>query len=878
MLQTTLAYNLLSNLFWSITPALPRGAAGTRQPVGSPETIPDFTFITRPLVAADGFTAAERTHLNLYVNQAIQYHTLFGLGPIQIGSIEEILTRLNGAAAPMGRIRIVSHGDAAFMFVPLFTNGSWEFGIQEDRLDAFQDSDEEGLRFLISGDKHKSPTLPDSVSAIIDGLRASTTMVGVLAPFGLTAAGSTPTAGNMQQLFDVINDKYQVQNGIIQSVTVHTATPPATPPPDTFALITTQQQTILTASLTLIENAVRDRLRGTVVGTTALTDAHFDALRTTILGATPRQLGIYGAAVDLPAGAMASLATAMAASPRVENDLRNAIRGTIADPLFRNVTANILNGLTLFNKTALTLGGTVRDGTFIGADPDLLSFFFVCNDLFFLQHGQVRIAGTPVTTGQQTSLRDGLRAIGTIIAARVVASGSGITNAELTRLRSGVEALTDRQSLTADSSTIDSREFPDLQAANVSIPGGFRARLNHLRSIMRPTSNVDVRGCLVGKSLSFLDALRNFLGDGASVPVANLPVVSAPDWFQSFPSRVRFGGFGTSVFIDIDALVTAGASSAITGADVTSSLTDWRALIDFDPHFTFVSGLFAGSMFDFASLQWCVFQAGGAGPGIPVLRMEAERIDDIVNPALGLGGVIQRFATIFEIASGSVPAAAVLTRLTQLQPLLVTFKTARDAVAAIVNPADPALAGLNTQLTTLAGQITAVGFPAPGAPLVPASASLADIQASVGNIQAYVDGVLTTNLGAFFTAVQGRLGHANAQIRYYYNIGLPLLLQSSATPTAYTVSTHMSANTNAERTSRVAAALRSWMRIQWEGTAAQAAAMNVRIAAVPIGNATQFGDASQSSMLSEDDPATTPTADAGINPTPKFHTHIVTRP
>ncbi|HEV7241237.1 MAG TPA: hypothetical protein VGQ36_18535, partial [Thermoanaerobaculia bacterium] len=69
-----LVLSLMQLQVWSITPALPRGAAGTRMPVGDPEIIPDVLFITRELGAADGFPPADRAHLNGFIQTGRLFH------------------------------------------------------------------------------------------------------------------------------------------------------------------------------------------------------------------------------------------------------------------------------------------------------------------------------------------------------------------------------------------------------------------------------------------------------------------------------------------------------------------------------------------------------------------------------------------------------------------------------------------------------------------------------------------------------------------------------------------------------------------------------------------------------------------------------------
>ena len=860
---TTQTYNmLLQSLLFSITPALPVGTPGTRPPVGDPETIPDVTFITRALTAADGFPTVERNRMNGYITGAIVFHNLYGLTPVMIDSIEDILNHLQAVTIPIGRIRIVSHGDDAFLFVPMFDNGSWSLGITQDRLNAFQSSDEAGTRFLVSG---TSDMIVDGLSTIVDGIRAINSTV--LTPFGIQASGA-PAPGDMTLFFQVVNDHFQVTNGTLVEQSDH---PHPTPP--TFALINATQRAALTTALDHLEVIIRGRLVGTTVGTTTLTTAHLDALKAAVTSATPRQLGFVGSDENLAATVLADLAIAMGAALRVEADLRNAIIGHTGEPMFSNNLWGIIEGLKFFNNAVLTLGATtVTSVADISTVPNLENYFFICSDLFFLEHGSVSINGTTITPAQQTTLRDGLRAIAAIIAARITSGPSGITAGQLTALRTAIEGISIRQSaITGGWMTYFAPQFPDMQAAVTALNAGFRTKLNHLRSIMRSSSHVDIRGCLVGATRSYLTKLRTFLGTGA-----NLPTLSAPDWFQSFPAGDQFGGWGTPIFNEIDAIVTGGLGPHITDADVASSFTTWKGLIDFDPHFTFISGLFAGptSQFDFATLEWRIWRTGTATTGIPILRMEAERIDDIVS--LDLGDIIERFRVIFEVPAASAPNTAVRGRLNQLQPHIVAFKTIRTNVAAATGPADPGLPSFFTLLTNLAGQITGIaGFPAPPSPLVPASASLADVQTSVANIQTHIDSLLSTNLDPFFTAVRGQLAHANAEIRYYYNIGLPLLPQSSARPTVFKVSTFMSATTEPQRDGLVANALRSWMRIQWTGKTAQAAAMNATITGLSIANDAQRTGASRVSMLTEGE---NPTSNAVISPMPDFQTHIITEP
>lgn len=855
MRYSSLVYNLLTNVFWSITPALPTGSLGTRPPVGFPENIPDITFIAREFTAADGFTnVARRDHLNGFIQTARSFHVTYGLAPININSLEDILIHPRILAGPIGRIRVVAHGSAGQLFLPVFTGGLWSVGIESPLLQALQSDDESGLRFLFTAGNSttQSPLTNDVVIHIVTGIRALNSLV--LAPFGVQASGLP--SGDALKYFDVVNDLYQVRHGTF--VVGNT-------------LLTAAQKAVLTASLTLIENAIKSRLRGTTIGATTITDTHLHDFRDAVLAVPPVELGFLGPIQNLGAGAIAAMQTALAVTPRVENDIRSAIVGAVRKPLFFDHLSGIVAGLTIFSPSVLNLGGSTRDETFIRANANLEAFALSCVDLHFLKNGRISIAGTPATSGQLTTLRTGVLAISDIIRGRITSSGSTITATQLNNLRTAIENLPLIRSGVTGVMTIDQRTLTQLAAANTGMQNGFRTRLDHFRTLMQPAdaSKVDIRGCLVAASPTFLDVFRDFLGT-----TTNKPIVTAPNQFQSFPNsfRARF------TIAEIDAIVTGGITDfSISAADVTTAFTMWTGLIDFDSHFDFITALFDTSArkLDFATLGWRVWRIGAATTGIPILRMEASRIDDMVS--LNLGDAIERFRVIFDLPAAAIPNAATRGRLNQLQPHLTTFKAKGDEVAA--GPVAAQLPQLFTDLTNLVTGITGVpGFEAPASTLAPASASLADIQASVGNIRTHLETKLTSQLNPFFVAVQGRVAHANARIRYYYNIGLPLLLQSSTVPTSFAVSIFMTAATAAVGITLTAGALRSWMRIQWTGTPAQATAMNTTIRTLLLTNNTQLGEGARVAMVSEDDPTDFPNSAAGISPTQAFHDHIVTRP
>ena len=70
----------------------------------------------------------------------------------------------------------------------------------------------------------------------------------------------------------------------------------------------------------------------------------------------------------------------------------------------------------------------------------------------------------------------------------------------------------------------------DVKAANVAIAKGFRKKLDKAKARLSSGSWIDIRGCKVGDSPSYMRAVAAFFGTAAKQPH-----VSAPDWWQSFP-------------------------------------------------------------------------------------------------------------------------------------------------------------------------------------------------------------------------------------------------------------------------------------------------------------------------------------------------------
>lgn len=864
---SNLVYGLLQSLAWSITPALPLGSAGTRLPVGIPEHIPDFTFYTRRVTPADGVTSLDPTvtpqqecdRLNRYIDGAVAYHTLFGLDRKEVSSFEDVLDHFKASTTPIGRIRFISHGNAAFIWCPIFSGGWWDFGMQTGFLQALKDKDENGLRFLFVNTV-RSTLFDDIVDPIVTAVRASNS--ALLAPFGLASSGSPVPA--LRPYFEILSDLYQARHG---TMTITHDTGPKTAP-------STAQDTIISGALNLIEASVR----ADVAAAGGATDPDMTAFRDALLALAPAPLGMFEQRIDLPTGTIVAVA---AATPTpVETTLRAAFTGgTQNEPVFDvDVLSELVTGLEMFNRAPLNIGPTppltVGD---ISMNADLNSLVLIGVDLFLLQNGAVFENGTALTTTQRNTLRQGLFALASFPRGRLSGGSSPpFTGTQLDTLRDAMANLSYKKSTILGVQEVAEDSLLDLQKATASMRLGFRTRLDHFRGLMQPAdaSSFDVRGCLVGQSTSFLDTLREFLGTAS-----NRPVVTAPDWFQSF-STGFWRDFQTSIAPSIDALQTngivAGAVTVIDATDVGTWFATWRGFIDFDPHFDFMAARFAttASKRDFASLSWRVFRMPAALQGIPVLRMQANRIDDF--DTLTLSRVIERFRDIFEIPTASVPDTTTRTKLNSLQPHIVRFKTISDAIDATASPTSTQLAQFITDLTNLVMGISAVGLTGATAPTAPAGSTLVDVQGYVTAVGAYLDGLLEHALNAFFTAIEGVLGgnHPDPRMLYFYNCGLPLLLRNETTQSTFRVSSFVSPGGTAGST-LIGHALRSWMRIQWQGTPAQAAAINTRIESVIITNDPQREAASRVPLLAQNETANSPTA---IAPLPEFAAHIVKRP
>jgi hypothetical protein len=156
---------------------------------GEPDNVPNLTFISQH--GEQGF-----------LNQAVQYHRMWGLAPQRFNSMQQLVAALAQNTGAIARLRIVSHADFDNIFTPLFDGGS--AGIAEEDLRAFGESDVAGLRRRLGGHLIQG-ALADQVLS-----DAKTNMPAVFVPFGLNVAGSVP-AGAVAELISSSTDLLAVR-------------------------------------------------------------------------------------------------------------------------------------------------------------------------------------------------------------------------------------------------------------------------------------------------------------------------------------------------------------------------------------------------------------------------------------------------------------------------------------------------------------------------------------------------------------------------------------------------------------------------------------------------------------------------------------------
>jgi hypothetical protein len=162
-----------------------------------------------------------------------------------------------------------------------------------------------------------------------------------------------------------------------------------------------------------------------------------------------------------------------------------------------------------------------------------------------------------LTTALMTILAD-LRAQ----AQRPPPDGAGVSAAQAQALQDAVTGIT---TIMFAAMPWTPGHLQEVGAAVTAIAGCFRRRLNRVRARFTRDSWIDLRGCRAGADLDYLRAVSEFFGAAPETPH-----VSAPDWFQSFPT------LGYQTLTDADIATLAGDSDIQRALDHWSPITGIR--------------------------------------------------------------------------------------------------------------------------------------------------------------------------------------------------------------------------------------------------------------------------------------------------------------
>ena len=838
------------------------------------------------------------------------YHAIYGLNgagltqPGRIDSLEDLIDKLRPGSAHIGRLRVVSHVGLntttidANMNLPFF-NGGPAF-IRREMLEGFAIDDETGLRALIDKNNFRNPTSPYFNSLVSESLNILRIInPGVLAPFGLNSSG-TPS-GELELYFFICSDLLFVALAARDTDYCQV----------TFngTALTNQQRSRLNASLTLIADAIKGRISGTTIGTTMITDQHLDDLRTAIVNlkfflvkpgpsfanAGIRNLmlaGILGYLRANNAAVLAPFGLNTSGSPAAGDQMA-----------FFQVCADMLY-VSLFDRDPAHCGLQLN-GHNISPQrerPDLDASLQAIYTAVKSRLSGTTIGSTTLTDQHLDDLRDA------ILSPNVGGSVVPLTLADLNiaNVNFGYADLGSRDF------AANYDMFQLLYSANTAIGNNFRAHLNTVRARFDAHSWVDIRGCRIGQDRDYLLALRAFFGSSA-----NQPSVSGPTWYQSFPSA---GFQPQTTEAQVDHLFDNGFSSH-SATQIQDTFNEVSRLAGIDIHITFWEQLTNGETFAFVALVWKgslpqlpieanrldgflaldlsdtmtrlsqIFDVSAPAAAtftrieakhaqMAALQTEIETIADLASqaspPAADLTASFNRLHTISQQLSlttvpATPPASLQVSHLqTYSQQLkryfeIVTIPNGPDnfyqaylQIEALAAQASPPAADLSARFQDLKQIQTNIGASGIVPATEPASLTAAQLQGYVVQLTNHLNS--TADMVTFQQAVHGKTQHAKAAFRYYFFIGMPLLVdvyhQNAFYYSLGTLSTQ---------------AIRSFMHAQWQEPLP---------AGNHVGTATMAQvNARRISILSEDqhhgpDPNYGGTDLDYVNPYPEFDDHI----
>lgn len=161
------------------------------------------------------------------------------------------------------------------------------------------------------------------------------------------------------------------------------------------------------------------------------------------------------------------------------------------------------------------------------------------------------------------------------------------------------------------------------EAAAAAVQGSFSARHTAARARFDGSSWIDIRGCQVGKTPSYLEAVGLFFGAGGT-----RPSVSGPDWYQSFPSL----GFQSVGPAQIPVLSGRG--------EIEAALDYWSPLVGVRDLLNWFRGLYRQMIFADTMRQLRTLQRRQRAGGPSLVGGLQLPATDLLVPPAGLGGAV----------------------------------------------------------------------------------------------------------------------------------------------------------------------------------------------------------------------------------------------
>jgi hypothetical protein len=232
---------------------------------------------------------------------------------------------------------------------------------------------------------------------------------------------------------------------------------------------------------------------------------------------------------------------------------------------------------------------------------DFREFFDTAGLIYALQGMQAQ-----APPAQQSSFTNLIAATDTVLDARtgvVLAAFPQAAEADVQALRAAIAALPATIGFQVQTHTFNGLPLGSKSAvATPAVQGTFDADLAGARARLGTSSWVDIRGCQVGQSPSYMGTIADFFGRGDA-----RPHVSAPNWYQSFPT------LGYSSLPDSAIASRAGRDDVRAALDYWSPLVGVRDILHWQIQF-FLSVLFAENARELAELE------ASSRRGVPTLR------------------------------------------------------------------------------------------------------------------------------------------------------------------------------------------------------------------------------------------------------------------